>query len=130
MDTDVDPFGSDTLMLTYSNANSDLFAKRLVLTAGPTFNWTDADGGAAISAALSTTGGITTQNFDFEYDQKFPCNAVTPTGLAAGTLTPTSVPLTWTTTQEIITTGYIVTAFRSAQTERSRQDLIRTIPHQ
>ncbi|MHB0968494.1 MAG: hypothetical protein ACYC7A_08910 [Thermoanaerobaculia bacterium] len=61
-----DPGGSDTAMVTFSDANSDLWAKRVVFTAPNTFTWTNADGGAALSTALSS---ITTQNFCFDYDR-------------------------------------------------------------
>jgi len=61
-DIKVDPDNPDTLMLTFSDANSDLWAKRLVLSAGPTFSWTDADGGAALTTTLAT---INMQNFSF-----------------------------------------------------------------
>lgn len=73
MDTVRDPQGSDTMMLTYSDGNSDLWAKRLVLSAGPTFTWTNADGGAALTTLL---GSITSQNFSFAYDRYNPADSV------------------------------------------------------
>lgn len=65
MDVDRDPLSADTLMLTFSDTASDLWAKRLVLTAGPTFTWSNADGGTAITATLAS---ITSKNFSFSYD--------------------------------------------------------------
>lgn len=65
MDAAVDTASPDTLELTFSDANSDLWARRLVVTAGPTLTWT-----ADSSAALTTTlQGVTTQNFAFAYDR-------------------------------------------------------------
>jgi hypothetical protein len=66
MDAATDPASADTLMLTFSDANADLWAKRLVLSSGPTFSWTNADGGAALTTVLAST---TTQNFTFAYDR-------------------------------------------------------------
>lgn len=71
LDSDVDPYGAETLMLTFSDANSDLHARRLVLSAGPTYTWTTPTG-SPLTATLATTGGITTQNFDFEYTRFAP----------------------------------------------------------
>lgn len=68
MDSDTDPYGSDTLMLTYSDAASDLQARRLVVTAGPTFTFTTPTG----SPLTATLANITTQNFDFAYKQFMP----------------------------------------------------------
>jgi predicted CxxxxCH...CXXCH cytochrome family protein len=66
MDSAVDPQNLNTLMLTFSDANSDLWAKRLVLSAGPAFTWTNADGGTALTTTLAS---ITAQNFSFAYNR-------------------------------------------------------------
>ncbi len=70
IDTDVDQYGQDTLMLTISTGaagTGSLWAKRLVLSAGPTFTWTNADGSTAESTALASA---TSQNFGFAYDRR------------------------------------------------------------
>ena len=65
MDSAVDPRSGDTLALTFSDANSDLYARQLVLSAGPTLAWT-----SETSAALTTSlTNATTQNFAFAYDR-------------------------------------------------------------
>lgn len=69
IDIDVDPAGTDTLMLTLANSSSDLYAKRAVIDGAGALTITNADGGAAITATLTTTNGILTQNFDFAYKQ-------------------------------------------------------------
>src|SRR6266542_2770173 len=61
----VDPRSSDTLMLTYSDANAALWAKQLVYD-GTTLAWGNADGGSAVATGLTNT---TTQSFDFAYDR-------------------------------------------------------------
>ena len=72
MDSIVDPRSLDTLMLTFSDANSDLRARQLVVSAGPTLTWT-----TDTSAALSTTlTNATTQNFSFAYDRVPPSTTV------------------------------------------------------
>jgi hypothetical protein len=58
------PKSRDQLMFTISDNNNDLFAKRLVMTATPTFTWTNSDGGAAIEANLSQS---TVSPFSFAY---------------------------------------------------------------
>src|SRR6266511_4308552 len=65
VDMAVDPRSSDTLMLTYSDANAALWAKQLVYD-GTTLAWGNADGGSAIATGLTNT---TTQSFDFAYDR-------------------------------------------------------------
>lgn len=64
-----DPFNTDRLVLTYSDANADLFAKRLVMTSAPAFTWTNADGGAALESAL---GQATYSPFSFAYWRFIP----------------------------------------------------------
>ncbi len=59
-----DPKSNDRLILTFSDNNSDLFAKRLVMGAGPTFTWSNADGGAALETGLSQA---TASPFAFAY---------------------------------------------------------------
>mgnify|MGYP002364431658 CR=1 FL=1 len=69
MDLAADPFSPDTAMLTFSTGaagTGSLWAKRLVLTAGPTFTFTNADGGTAESTTLAS---VTTQNFDFAWER-------------------------------------------------------------
>lgn len=51
-DIQMDPQNKDTLMLTLSDNASDLFTKRLTMTAAPAFNWTNSDGGAALTTNL------------------------------------------------------------------------------
>lgn len=45
----VDPINKDRLMFIVGDANSDFFAKRLILS-GTSFTWSNADGGAALEA--------------------------------------------------------------------------------
>lgn len=52
-DIQMDPLNTDRLMLAVSDLNSDLFAKRLVMNATPTFTWSNSDGGAALEISLS-----------------------------------------------------------------------------
>lgn len=49
---ETDPNDLSRLLVIFSDNNNDLFAKRLVMTATPTFTWTDADGGIALEANL------------------------------------------------------------------------------
>lgn len=51
-DIQMDPLNKDTLMFTLSDNASDLFAKRLTMTAAPVFTWTNSDGGAALTTNL------------------------------------------------------------------------------
>lgn len=76
MDSIVDPRSADTLMLTFSDANSDLWARQLILTAGPTLTWT-ADSSAAMTTALTNA---TAQGFSFAYDRYVPPAATTTVG--------------------------------------------------
>ena len=39
----MNPLSQNQLLLTISDLNNDLFAKRLVITATPTFTWTNSD---------------------------------------------------------------------------------------
>lgn len=48
-DIQVDPINKDRLILTVGDANSDFFAKRLILS-GTAFTWSNADGGSALEA--------------------------------------------------------------------------------
>jgi hypothetical protein len=80
MDAQTDPQSNDTSMLAFSDNASDLWSKRLVLSAGPTFTFSNADGGTAETTSLPSN---TTQNFDFAYD-RFVASANTIT-LADGT---------------------------------------------
>lgn len=67
---DVDPFNLDRLIFTVSDANSDIFAKRLILS-GTSFAWSNADGGTQIEANTAST---TYKTFDFEYNNYIPNN--------------------------------------------------------
>ena len=60
----MDPFDKDRLMLVVSDNGSDLFAKRLVMTAVPAYTWTDSNAGAALETTL---GQATTSPFGFTY---------------------------------------------------------------
>jgi hypothetical protein len=72
LDSAQDPLNPDRLMLAYSDANSDLFAKRLIMTSTPAFTWTNADASAALEATLVRA---TYQPFNFAYWRFIP-----PTG--------------------------------------------------
>jgi hypothetical protein len=61
---DTDPKNKDRLMFTLSDNGSDLFAKRLVMTATPAFTWSNSDGGAALDP---TIGQTTSRPFGFGY---------------------------------------------------------------
>jgi hypothetical protein len=65
----MDPFNKDRLMFTVSDANSDIFAKRLVMNSTGAFTWTNADGGAALEL---NTGSSTRKSFDFAYARTSP----------------------------------------------------------
>ncbi len=49
----MDPKNSDRLMFAVADNSNDLFAKRLVMNATPTFTWTNSDGSAALELNLS-----------------------------------------------------------------------------
>ena len=63
----VDPKTKNQLMLTVADNNSDLFAKKLVMTSTPSFIWTNSDGGAALETNLSQ---LTVNPFWFAFWQK------------------------------------------------------------
>jgi hypothetical protein len=70
----VDPMGADTMMVTFSTGaatSGSLWAKRLVIsgTVPPTFSWTNADGGTALTTTLASA---TSQNFSFDYNRGAP----------------------------------------------------------
>lgn len=75
IDIDGDPQSADTMMVTFSDANSDLWAKQLVINSTPTFTWGNADASAALTTTLAS---ITTQNFSFAYN-RVPVPTVTST---------------------------------------------------
>lgn len=54
-DIQMDPLHADRLMFVVVDANNDLFAKRLVMTSGSSFTWTNADSGAALEPDLWQT---------------------------------------------------------------------------
>ncbi len=64
-DIEMDPKNKDRLMFSLSDNNSDLFAKRLVMTSTPAFTWTNSDGGTALQSL--NLGQATTQPFKFAY---------------------------------------------------------------
>lgn len=98
VDSDVDPWVPDTLMFTgsYLNGTNILLARRLVLTAGPTFTWTTPTG-SPMGSALTN---VTTQNFAFAYDRK---DTTPPT---AGTVTVSPDTGTYTSGSPTITTVF------------------------
>ncbi|MBI4655604.1 MAG: lamin tail domain-containing protein [Elusimicrobia bacterium] len=59
-----DPVNKDRLILSVSDLNSDLFAKRLVMDSVPNFTWTDANSGVVLEANLSST---TVGGFSFAF---------------------------------------------------------------
>jgi len=63
----INPQNKDQLMFVVSDNNSDLFAKRLIMTSTPAFTWTNSDGGAAIETNL---GQPIVNPFGFAYWQK------------------------------------------------------------
>ena len=67
-DIQVDPINKDRLILTVGDANSDFFAKRLILS-GTTFTWSNADGGAALEANGSSASY---EFFSFAYWRYIP----------------------------------------------------------
>ncbi len=89
MDFVADPFGADTGMLTFSDANNDLWARRLVYGGGTTFTWTNADGGNALTTTLANN---TTENFSFDYDRQVPTTTIaTGTDPAGSSICPPAV---------------------------------------
>jgi hypothetical protein len=60
----MDPVDKSKLLLIYSDANSDLFAKQLTMTATPTFSWSNTEGGSALETTL---GQIMPAPFSFAY---------------------------------------------------------------
>ena len=82
----MDPINKDRLIFSVNDANSDIFAKRLILS-GTTFTWSNADGGAALEA---NTGSATYRTFDFAYNRFIPAPTNTLTiGVTAGSKTAT-----------------------------------------
>lgn len=63
-DIQPDPKNKDRLMFTLSDVNSDLFAKRLVMTSVPAFTWSNSDGGVSLETNL---GQATSAPFHFAY---------------------------------------------------------------
>lgn len=61
---DMDPNDKDRLLFTLSDNGSDLFAKRLVMTATPAFTWSGSDGNAALETSL---GQATSRPFGYAY---------------------------------------------------------------
>ncbi|MBI1888548.1 MAG: hypothetical protein HYS15_01245 [Candidatus Spechtbacteria bacterium] len=68
-DIQTDPINKDRLMFMLSDVNIDLFAKRVVMNATPTFTWSNADGGAALNANIS---GTLSGPFSFAYWRFIP----------------------------------------------------------
>jgi len=65
----IDPQKKDRLMFTLSDTNSDLFAKRLIMTSIPTFTWSNADSGTALELNLAQA---TIGDFAFDYWRYIP----------------------------------------------------------
>lgn len=63
-DVQTDPFNNEQLVLTLSDTNNDLWAKKLSMTSAPAFAWTNADGNAALETGL---GQATVSPFGFSY---------------------------------------------------------------
>jgi len=63
-EVEMDPKNKDRLMFNLSDTNSNLFAKRLVMSSVPAFTWTNSDNGAALQLNL---GQATRQPFKFAY---------------------------------------------------------------
>lgn len=77
--SDDDTKGNDSMLVAFSDSASDLFTKRVQVTAAtPTFTWTaTVSPDAALTATLAS---ITSQNFAFTYDDK-DITAPTTSGL-------------------------------------------------
>ncbi|MBI5133966.1 MAG: hypothetical protein HZA81_01075, partial [Candidatus Taylorbacteria bacterium] len=86
---DMDPFNKDRLIFTVGDTNSDVFAKRLIMTSTPGFTWSNADGGAALEA---NTGSNIYRTADFEYARYIPVTTTLATGSdpASTTVAPES----------------------------------------
>lgn len=63
-DIHMDPTNTDRLMFTLSDNNSDVFAKRLVMSSTAVFTWSNADNSAALENSL---GQASTSPFAFTY---------------------------------------------------------------
>ncbi len=67
MDIHMNPRDQSQLMYLTSDNNSDLFAKRLMLTGTSTFTWTNSDGGSALETTLPQ---IISSPFSFAFWQQ------------------------------------------------------------
>ncbi len=63
-DIQTDPQNKNQLMFTLSDGANMLWAKRLTMSAGPSFAWTEADGGTSLEATLPQS---ITSPFSFAY---------------------------------------------------------------
>lgn len=63
-DIQMNPANQAEFLLTLSDVNSDLFAKRLVINATPTFTWSNTEGGSALEITL---GQALRSPFGFAY---------------------------------------------------------------
>lgn len=61
-----DPKNKDKLLLVFSDANNDLFAKQLAMTSTPAFSWVNTEGGAALETTL---GQALRSPFGFAYSR-------------------------------------------------------------
>lgn len=107
-DIQMDPFNKDRLMLIVSDANSDIFAKRLVMSSTGTFTWTNADGSAALEA---NTASNTYKTSAFAYTRSFADTQAptAPVSLTATAVSPTQIDLSWpASTDNVGVTGYKV----------------------
>lgn len=50
LEAQMNPLSKDTLMFTIAENANDLFSKRLVMSAAPTFTWTDSDGATLVNS--------------------------------------------------------------------------------
>ena len=49
---EIDPFKKDNLVFTVSDSSNNLYSKNLMMTAAPSFTWTDADGAVSLQTTL------------------------------------------------------------------------------
>ena len=69
MDIQMDPLKTDQFMFAYSDANSDLYAKRLTMDSAGAFTWTNADGNIPLETGLEQT---TDSPFGFAFWRYIP----------------------------------------------------------
>ena len=68
----MDPYNNDRFLFIFQDTtNFDIFAKRLIMDSGGGFTWSDANGGAVITAAPTTAAS---EAFHFAYDLYYNLN--------------------------------------------------------